>query len=225
MAALQSRAFAQGGWTTLQFDLYGCGDSDGDFSEVHWQHWLADVADASSWLQARTARPPVLWGLRAGCLLAVQAASRMARADLVLWQPVLSGKHYLQQLLRLKGASELVARSDQPATAVQDARAKLERGETIEVVGYPLTSALAYGMEAAELDLPPGTSSVAWLEIRSKGNELSPASQVRVDALRAHGHAVSSRVVHGPAFWQIAEAEDCMALIDSTLGAAAASPP
>ena len=31
MAALQARALAASGWVVLQVDLFGCGDSDGDF--------------------------------------------------------------------------------------------------------------------------------------------------------------------------------------------------
>jgi alpha/beta superfamily hydrolase len=36
MAALQSRALAEAGYTVLQIDLHGCGDSAGDFGEASW---------------------------------------------------------------------------------------------------------------------------------------------------------------------------------------------
>lgn len=226
MAAQQSRAFGEAGWTTLQVDLYGCGDSDGDFSEAQWEQWVADVADAWDWLQAHSGHRPMLWGIRAGCLLAAQAASRMARADLVLWQPVLSGKHYLRQFLRMKGASELMARNGGPVTSVQALREKLDRGETTEIAGYPLAPGLASAMDAAELDPPRGGSRIAWFEIRgSGGSELSPASRARVEAWLESGHVVDSRVVRGPAFWHVFDAEDCPALIESTLDAARAWQP
>src|SRR5688500_15035872 len=101
MAALQARAFAAAGWTVLQMDLYGCGDSAGDFSGATWNRWLDDVVDSAAWLREKTGQRLVLWGLRAGCLLATQAAGRIEpAADLVLWQPVASGKQFLQQFLR-----------------------------------------------------------------------------------------------------------------------------
>src|SRR5690554_622090 len=77
MAALQARAFAEAGWAVMQMDLHGCGDSSGDFADATWQGWLADLEAGRAWLEAETGCRPALWGLRAGCLLAVQAASRL----------------------------------------------------------------------------------------------------------------------------------------------------
>ena len=36
MAALQARALAAAGFGVLQLDLYGCGDSSGEFAEARW---------------------------------------------------------------------------------------------------------------------------------------------------------------------------------------------
>ena len=74
MAALQSRALAAAGFGVLQIDLRGCGDSSGDFGDADWQTWVEDVVNACHWLSARSKAPLWLWGLRAGCLLAVDAA-------------------------------------------------------------------------------------------------------------------------------------------------------
>src|SRR5688572_7026689 len=113
MAALQARAFAEAGWTVLQMDLFGCGDSAGDFSAASWQAWLDDVVDAAAWLRENSGERLVIWGLRAGCLLAAQAARRIEpAADLVLWQPVSSGKQFLQQFLRLKLAAQLMSKEE-----------------------------------------------------------------------------------------------------------------
>ena len=79
MAALQSRAFAERGYEVLQVDLFGCGDSSGDFRNATWEIWLADVRAAWDWLAARSTHPVWLWGLRTGCLL-IDAAARLRNA-------------------------------------------------------------------------------------------------------------------------------------------------
>ena len=43
MVALQARAFVEQGLGTLVFDLFGTGDSAGDFGDATWDGWLADV--------------------------------------------------------------------------------------------------------------------------------------------------------------------------------------
>ena len=50
MAALQSRALAAAGFAVLQIDLFGCGDSSGDFADASWAAWQQDVALAVQWL-------------------------------------------------------------------------------------------------------------------------------------------------------------------------------
>lgn len=221
MAALQARTFADAGWTVLQIDLFGCGDSAGDFGEADWQRWVDDVLEAAEWMRARTGRLPVLWGLRAGCLLAAQAARSMEPApDLVLWQPVTSGKQCLQQFLRLKVANQILVQMDGKRAGTQQLREQLARGETIEVAGYALSPALALGMEAAELDLPGSQGRAAWFEVcGSAGCELSPAARMRIQAWRDIGYRIEAKVVEGPAFWQTQEIGECPALIESTLAA------
>lgn len=221
MAALQARAFADAGWTVLQADLYGCGDSAGEFGDATWQRWIDDVIDAAAWLRAKTGHAPVLWGMRAGCLLCVQAASRMPSVpDLVLWQPVGSGKHFLQQFLRLKVAHQIVAPTNEARIGTQELRAQLARGETIEVAGYILAPALALPMQSAELELPANSARVAWLELSGADpSELSPASRLRIQRWMDQGHRVEASAVKGPPFWQNPGIGDCPALVERTLAA------
>lgn len=216
MAALQSRACADAGWTTLQIDLYGCGDSDGDLAEARWEDWIGDVTDASGWLRERTAAAPVLWGLRAGCLLAAQVARASQPGGLVMWQPVLSGKQHLRQFLRLKAVSERIGGGE---TAVDTVRDELERGRTVEIAGYPLNPGLAAALNAADLEPPAEPSRIAWLEVQARGAALSSPSRARIEAFERAGHAVCARAVDGAPFWQIAGSRDAPALIDATLAA------
>lgn len=221
MAALQSRSFARAGWSVLQIDLLGCGDSSGDFGDASWQAWLDDTIGAASWLQRETGKAPAFWGLRAGCLLAAQAAdATRAAAGLVLWQPTLSGSRHLQQFLRLKIASGIAGQRDADSVGPQALRQKLAGGESVEVLGYTLNPGLAMGLDSAELMPPRQTCNVAWLEIGSgAGSELPPASATCVQKWTAAGHAVDARVVPGDAFWQTAEVTECPDLIQSTTAA------
>ena len=219
MAALQARAFADAGWTVLQMDLFGCGDSAGDFSAATWQAWLDDVVDASAWLREKSGQRLAIWGLRAGCLLAAQAVRRIEpAADLVLWQPVSSGKQFLQQFLRLKLAAQLMSKEAGERTGTRQLREQLSRGEAVEIAGYTVSPELALGLEGAELEPPAAPARTAWLEVSAAaGAELSPASRQRAERWTQAGHDVEHRLVEGPLFWQTLDITEAPALVDATL--------
>jgi exosortase A-associated hydrolase 2 len=220
MAAMQARALSTAGWTVLQMDLYGCGDSDGDFADAGWSLWLNDIAEAADWLHRRSGVVPVLWGLRAGCLLVSQVARQMAIApNLLLWQPALSGRQYLQQFLRLKLAGRLFDKDSPDRTDTDGLREQLRRGEPVEVAGYSLAPALALGLDATELQPPPGSARVAWLQVVDAAASLSPAVLNRVEAWQRGGARVAARTVAGPAFWQTQEITECPALVEATVAA------
>ena len=221
MAALQARALARCGHAVLQIDLLGCGDSSGDFGDATWSDWVADVVEAAHWLRQRHAQPLWLWGLRAGCLLASEAAARLhAPCNLLLWQPPASGKVLLQQFLRLKVAGDMLG--GQAKGAMDTLRAQLAAGEPVEVAGYRLAPALARGLESAALEAGPAIGQVAWLELSTRADAaLLPASAATLQRWQQAGRAVTAQVVQGPAFWQTTEIEEAPALIDATLAAVA----
>ncbi len=224
MVALQARMLAQHGYAVLQIDLHGCGDSSGDFGDATWQHWVQDVLDARAWLRKRCQAPLWLWGLRAGCLLATQAAAQLDEpVNLLFWQPVASGKQFLQQFLRLKVAGEMM--SGDSKGVMEAMKQSLAGGNSVEVAGYTLSSELARGLEAAELLPPPQPAHLIWLELSTRPDaSLSPASAKRLDQWRAAGHTVHDAVVPGPTFWQTAEIEEAPALLVATLAALEAVP-
>ena len=57
MAAQQARALSAAGFTVLQIDLLGCGDSSGDFGDATWQGWVDDVVAACRWLRRHRDNP------------------------------------------------------------------------------------------------------------------------------------------------------------------------
>jgi len=221
MAALQARALAANGWTVLQMDLFGCGDSDGEFAEADWQQWRTDITDAMAWLREQTDCLPLLWGLRAGCLLACDVAHDMNPPPrLLLWQPSMSGRQALQQFLRLRVAGQLFGDPSADKIGTRDLREQLLRGEAVEVAGYLLSPGVALGLEAAGLNPLVAPTQVAWLEIGpATSAEPSPAVRGRVKAWEAAGHRVALRSIAGAAFWQTQEIAECPELLDATLTA------
>jgi exosortase A-associated hydrolase 2 len=223
MAALQARALANAGWTVLQMDLFGCGDSEGDFGEADWQQWVTDVVGAAAWLKERSGHMPSLWGLRVGCLLACEAVMKIEPTpNLLLWQPVSSGKQSLQQFLRLKVTSEILGDAKVDRISTQQMRERLGRGEALEIAGYSLAPGMALGLEAAELAAPHAPTQIIWLEVvPSAPTQLTPAARARIEAWEAAGHRVGARAVAGPAFWQTLEITECPGLVEATLAAVA----
>lgn len=231
MAAITSRALAAEGYAVLQIDLLGCGDSSGEFAEARWERWLLDLQDAAQWLQSRHSGAPLwLWGLRVGALLAAALAARLADAqgatpNLLFWQPTQQGKTAWQQFLRLKAAAQLADGGGK--SIMNQARAELAAGRSIDVAGYTVAPELAQEMEASNLDALTGaveglSSRMVWLEVSNQPELVaSPATVKTISLCKACGWITLLKVVSGPSFWQSTEIEDAPALVDATLRALA----
>lgn len=219
MVALAASEFAERGWIVLQMDLFGCGDSEGDFGDADWQHWLNDLSFAWGWLQSRCDAPLVLWSLRAGSLLTADWLSmRNEHVPLLMWQPVTNGRQHLTQFLRLKAANEMLAESDAKA-AMAFSRAELQAGRSVEIAGYCLTAGLARGLEASNLRFPlKYAAPVALLEVSSsERTALSPALASIAGKCREAGMTLSEQAVPGAAFWQTQEIEIAPQLIPASV--------
>lgn len=121
------------GFHTLRFDYYGTGDSGGEPTDVEFTGLEADLETAIEELAEITGLTKVtLIGLRLGGTIAASVASRRRRQidALVLWDPVVSGAEYLNQL----GA---------------DGNAR----PPIEVHGFPLTEALLQRLGGVNPDM------------------------------------------------------------------------
>ena len=229
IAALQARALAQAGFTVLQIALLGCGDSSGDYGEATWEYWVNYIVVGSQWLRvkypgdANKGRAPFwLWGLRVGCLLAVDAAKQIEEpCNFLFWQPPASGKPLLQQFFRLKVAGDML--TGQSKGLMEGMLKQLAGGSPVEIAGYMLAPGLASGLEKAAL-VPPAVSDPAhrmeWFELYTREDaSLGPISAKTVQAWEQVGCRVNSHLVKGPAFWQTTEIEDAPLLIDATTAA------
>lgn len=216
--ALAARAMAGVGYAVVLPDLYGCGDSTGEFGDASWDQWRRDVDAIGRWAVSRFDAPLWLWGGRAGALLAVAAAGSFPGAHLLLWQPVASGKLHLTQFLRLKVANDALADAGARA-GTKEIHGRLMAGGGEEIAGYRLSSGLACGLEQAELALPADFSGrVAWIEVAAgEAPQLAPRSRSLVADWRAKGVSVAEHAVSGPSFWQTVEVSECPAMVDATV--------
>jgi exosortase A-associated hydrolase 2 len=220
MATVMAERLAQIGWGSLVFDLYGTGDSTGEFADARVDTWRDDTRRALDWLAAR--RPPklALLGLRLGALLALDVArGRSDLARVVLWHPVADGAQMLTQFLRLRLAAAIGGGASQGDTP-QSLRARLAAGETLEIAGYDISPALAAEIDRMKLE-PLGASCPApihWFDLAAEpGKPLSPVSSRIAEAWRAGGVAsLDARTVQGDAFWTLLEISVAPELIEET---------
>lgn len=215
MVACQARRFAAAGYGVLVSDHFGSGDSEGDFGEATWEGWIDDLHRAVGWLAQHYPGPPVLWGLRTGCLLLSEflGARQVQPAATLLWQPVVNGEQFLVHFLRLRMAAGMMS-GKKESTA--DMRATLGAGEPLEVAGYMLSPAMASALTAARLAPPPG-GPVHWLEVvLGEDARLAPASQRVADAWTASGCDLQTGAVLGDPFWSTQEIAVVPALLEQT---------
>lgn len=218
MVALQAARLASDGYAVLLLDLHGCGDSSGDFGDAGWDGWLDDIAAGRAWLEQRTGMTAGLWATRAGALLALQHARHTPPAQLLLWQPVVSGNAYLTQFLRLRVVHDMLGEG-KAAQTTDAMRAQLQ-DTPLEVAGYLLTPAMARALDAAKLDAAaPPPCPVQWFEIGAAGRSLPLPVQRIADGWRAQNTTVTMTQVAGPAFWSSHEAPPAPALLDATCAA------
>jgi pimeloyl-ACP methyl ester carboxylesterase len=113
-----SRLLAQAGVHVLRFDYYGTGDSGGEMGDVSLCGARMDILEAVQELKAITQVDAVtLVGLRLGASLAAGATiiSPAEVSDLILWDPVVTGDRYFQELaLRRVDRETWNARGDPP---------------------------------------------------------------------------------------------------------------
>ncbi|MFN0303271.1 MAG: hydrolase 2, exosortase A system-associated [Burkholderiales bacterium] len=208
------------GWWVLQHDLLGCGDSSGDFGDATWEIWLDDVAAAFEWLADRSGAMPVLWGLRVGCLLALESLDRVrVKPNALFWQPVVAGHSYLNQFLRLKVAASGIA-SSSGTVSTKILLQTLTEGKPVEVGGYQLSRDLAVPMGQAGARVSANRiGKILLCELAGAPGEkgLSIGLTRKVLEWREAGCQVDSESVDDLPFWQTQEIAEGSGFQSATL--------
>jgi exosortase A-associated hydrolase 1/exosortase A-associated hydrolase 2 len=218
MVSMQARAFARVGIGTLILDLYGTGDSAGEFSDASLTSWRDDLRRGMEWLRRSANGCRAVWGIRLGALMAAELACESPGIDhLLLWQPVVDGKTFFTQFLRIRIAAELEQSGGIKTT--DELRRMSASGEIIEVSGYRINPQLARELDEIRLPDPSRLTStrVSWCEVVPAADAVVPrASAKAVDAWRAAGVALAFERVIGPPFWQVHERAAAPELITAT---------
>jgi len=216
MAALQARAFAALGYAVLQIDLFGCGDSCGEFNAGRWQIWHEDLVLAASWLAERGTGPLTLWGLRLGGLLALDAAARLDARCVLLWQPFMSGRACINQFLRLSEQLRDPAPGAPRSTAAL--RAQLAVHGAIEVGGFEVAVPLVQAIDAcdaAHVALP--SCPVHWFAFGGPAPSKVAASAARLaERWRPLGASLHFHPLDGSPLWSGDGELDCPELRAAT---------
>lgn len=132
---------------TLRFDYFGTGDSSGGGEQGRLSRWVADVGDAADELKDTSGVAKVSFtGLRLGASLALRAASGRRDLDRVaLWDPIVDGRAYLDELERVHDA---YLASEFPALGPQLAEAGFTPDE---IMGFPFPPELRAELETLDL--------------------------------------------------------------------------
>jgi exosortase A-associated hydrolase 2 len=181
------------GFPVLRFDFYGCGDSGGQSEEGQINQWLSDVSTAVAEARRRSGVFKIcLVGLRLGASLAAMVGAERGDIDgLVLWDPIINGKTYLDELKTLHRqmlrTAHVVVKHD-----------RLDENVT-EVLGFPLTSHLMAELENIDLLMIKRKPAANVLILRSH-------PQAGMEGLRDHlktmGAEVEYRHLPSPQLWK-----------------------
>jgi len=131
---------ARGAWV-LRFDAMGNGDSEGQFSESSVETMLSDIGCAINMLErssGKVLQGVGLLGLRFGATLAALAAGRYPNVrKLVLWEPIVDGGKYMQELLRVNLTTQ-TAIYKEIRHKREDLVRMMREGSTVNVDGYEI---------------------------------------------------------------------------------------
>lgn len=133
------------GFHVLRFDYYGCGDSSGDWEQGEICQWMDDISTAIDEIRSRMGFVKVcLVGLRLGATLSMMVgAERGDIENLALWDAVVSGRAYLEELVALHNEKFRFLRAKSKTRVTGEGLA--------EMVGFALTDSMR--RELGQMDL------------------------------------------------------------------------
>jgi exosortase A-associated hydrolase 2 len=217
---LVATALARNGIGSITLDLYGTGDSEGEFAHASWNTWKSDVATVLEWATKNSQKVDSILATRLGCMLAAATLREYGIQMLgcVFWQPVESGRIYMNQFLRTRVAASMMADS-QPET-VDLLREKLKSGSIVDIAGYSLPHTLWAAIDSLSLCeiLTKYLGKLQIIEIgRTSDAELSSVGRKIVATANANDIHVSGSRVAGEPFWATSEIVVNEALVRMTV--------
>ena len=176
------RALCQQGYTVIQPDLYGTGDSEGLFEEATWNGWVGDLQCVFNLFCTSRRESATVVALRSGCLLAQDfiiaqnSLKDTLQVERLLYLcPEVSGFQVINTLIRMHVASQRI--SGAPSDTAASLWQRFERKETQRLSGYDIGSSLALQMREKHLaaNLPLSAHDQEWINLGS-GSEMAEAT-------------------------------------------------
>lgn len=166
-------SLAAAGLHVLRFDYSCTGDSFGESADATLPGWIEDVGTAAAELRDLSGASAVsLVGMRLGAAIATEACRKGLQArELVLWEPVATGKEYLAELSRMHALRTLQLLS--PGTAED------------ELMGFALPASMRDALENLSLKGSPPAVRRATLIVSAPRPDLAealPGARVEVVA-------------------------------------------
>jgi exosortase A-associated hydrolase 2 len=199
--ALLGSSLACRGITVILPDLFGTGDSAGEFGSARWSTWLKDLRLVSHHYGGPI--PPLIVGLRAGCLLAAGLAETTGASRLVLVQPVSYGRSFLKQFFRQATASAIAG--NESAMSAGEITNALEDGRPVEIGGYEVGPQLYAQMMQAQLADSKPSCPVHWIEIGAQETVPPGAQRAAEEWTKRMNVEIEIDIVNDPPFWRTQE--------------------
>lgn len=179
---------SQAGFPVLRFDFFASGDSSGDDDEAEIAQWLVDISSAMAELRARSGRQRIcLVGLRLGGTLAAMVGAEHGDVDaMILWDPVINGKTYVEELLMMHQAQMQKYSSENPGS------------ERTEILGFRVTKTLLEELNRIDLAAMPQKPADAILLIESSDEAVTNNFK---NKLENAGVRVTYEHVPSPKIW------------------------
>lgn len=202
------------GCGALIVDLFGTGDSAGDFEDARLDTWRDDVQRAFQWLAARGAPHRFVLGVRFGALLALDALTPYlgGLTGVALWNPIVNDEQLLTQFLRVSALGE--------GSTTAELRQRLARGQRIDVAGFTLSPGLAADLDAMTLDpaRAAATGRLGWFDVTPDPNRPPPPATRRlIEQIGTLGGRIDYQPVQGEPFWGLMEPPLVPTLIGATV--------
>lgn len=205
-----ARRLAREGFWVMRFDYRGYGDSDGVFEEQSLQDHLDDIVAAAAELEQRSGVPCAgLGGLRLGATLAAMASARLPQPTaLILWEPMLKGEDYLDELLLFVMSRQMKESGKAPKTREQ-LHAEVDSGKGLDVLGHVLSRDQFREIAAINLIAHPPQASgpVCLVRISNRGSGKIPSSFLAFHEALAHGCDTALQTARTYPFWYAATKE------------------
>ena len=147
-----ARSLASQKLAVARFHYIGTGNSDGDVREVSINGMTADTAAVATALRDTSGADRIgFLATRLGSLAATEVAAGLPGSPIALWEPVVSGRAYLKELMRVRLMVGMRQSSDEAPPVVEEVEEHLARHGSFPIMGFSIGGTLKDDLERHEL--------------------------------------------------------------------------